>query len=525
MLTAASVALLLVAIGGWFGLEILERRIVVRSWIGTGCRAGLVLLALAAHLNLFDLKPNGALNLRIPAPHLHDTYHYHLGPRYFAELGHARLYHAVILADVEDDPDDFDPNARMRDLADNRVVPRGSALDRAREIRASFSPERWAAFKRDVAAYRQRNTPERWQQAVQDNGYNGTPLVSAWLGFVIDQFPGSTESFLRFAWMFDVALIALLSAVIWSRAGGVSALAFLFFFFANPLNDASFIGGSFLRYSYFVALAGAFLALQRDRLTVGGSLLAVAGWLRIFPLAIYGGLLLRDLATRDWRARLRAGRALHVAFVVASLLILGGTSLLDAPDGRNPWSVFAERIRVHGSAVGVNQVFIAAPLSYWSAQQRSKEAYGSAASEQIGSERADRPTGDELLGPRREHVWLIRGITLVLLGLAFAALRRADRKEAVVPCLLGVFCVLPMTHYYWAVLSLLPLLMPHDLFLRRALLILFAAFALTSVRSVYAERFELLYALLSLQLLGFLVVYCLRLLRGVSGPLPAAVPE
>src|SRR5207244_9712263 len=47
-----------------------------------------------------------------------------------------------------------------------------------------FTPERWAAFKKDIAFFRARVNDKRWEEIHHDHGYNASPVWTL-LGYVI----------------------------------------------------------------------------------------------------------------------------------------------------------------------------------------------------------------------------------------------------------------------------------------------------------------------------------------------------
>jgi hypothetical protein len=466
--------------------------------------AALVLAALIGHLNVLRM-PSNVLVLRLPEPHYHDMLHYYLGTKYFAELGYTGLYAAVVRADFEDARASFDPIAPVRDLSRNELIMRARAVDGAIAVPAMFGPERWEAFKRDVAVFRGAIPPDQWRALVTDHGYNGTPLVTALLGAIARQPWMPTGPFVSWASTADLLLIAAFAAFLLTRDGWALAAAFLFFTFANPLNEYGFVGGSYLRYCYFVALAAAVFALRRKRLVAGGIWLAAAGWLRIFPLAIYGFLLLRDLASRDWRDRLRSNARLHLAFACATLAIFGATTFaVSEPDRRNPWLAFADKITAHADSSGINQVFLGVPLTYSPAVDRLHGGFRRDEANKLDTKGDWAAAAAQV---RRERVWLVFAAAIGLVGLSIAALRRTRGAAVLLPSLLAVFCVMPMTSYDWVVLSLVPLAFWDEAGTDRGLLLLFAALALTAMRSL-PIGFDLRYSLLSIEVLAYLVLSC-----------------
>src|SRR5262249_3731199 len=92
-----------------------------------------------------------------------------------------------------------------------------------------------------------------------------------------------------------------------------------------------------------------------------------------------------------------------------------------------------------------------------------------------------------------------------LLALSLAALRFAPGPAVLLPALLAVFCVMPMTSYDWVILSLLPLAVGPDARAGRALLALFAVLLVTRVAPT---GFDLRYPLFSVEVLAFLAFAC-----------------
>jgi hypothetical protein len=501
--TWPSLALMGLALAGFLALERAWRRSALAPRRYLAWLAALTGLAFVAHLGIVRSDSQGALALEAPSPHMHELFHYFLGTKYFAELGYSGLYRAAVLADYEDAPQDFRPDLAMRDLASDRIVARGEVAAQADAIRAPFSPERWAAFKRDVAVFRQA-MPEEWRARgpVIDHGYNGTPLVTAILGGLANQPFLDTPAYLSLVSLLDPYWLALAAAAIAGLEGGATGLAFLFFAFANPLNEYGFTGGSYFRYDYLLALAGALVALRQGWRATSGVLLAAAAALRLFPAALYGCLLLRDLAGPGWRGRLRSGARLHVGFAVGALAILLLTSLVPTPDGRNAWGACAANMRKHTGAPSSNLVALSALVGY--APYKDRLVFGDEARSHAPA--AD-PSFDWIDETRRvlaERRWYHAASALALLAVALASLRGLGAAEALFPALLVVFAILPVTHYYWALLALVPLA-TRDHRVWRALAASCIAFVI-GASALFDSHIDLRFALWSLEMMIFLLV-------------------
>jgi len=87
--------------------------------------------------------------------HEWDAYHYYIGAKYAPELGYTRLYFCTIVADAEDGRLGDGARRKVRDLETNRVVTADTLLLEPGRCTGHFSPERWQAFKHDVAWFRQ----------------------------------------------------------------------------------------------------------------------------------------------------------------------------------------------------------------------------------------------------------------------------------------------------------------------------------------------------------------------------------
>lgn len=79
--------------------------------------------------------------------HYWDAFHYFMGAKYLPELGYSRLYEATYAAGREMGA--FDYVTQVRDLETYALREAGS-IDRS-AARDRFRPERWEAFKRDLA--------------------------------------------------------------------------------------------------------------------------------------------------------------------------------------------------------------------------------------------------------------------------------------------------------------------------------------------------------------------------------------
>jgi hypothetical protein len=521
---APSLALILFALVGFLALDGWRRRGGLAPRRAAAALAALTGVAFFGHLGALRFADGGGLALVAPPPHFHELFHYYLGTKYFPELGYDGLYDAAVLADLEDDPEHFEPKRVMRDLSTNTLVPRAAAVARAAEIRAPFTPQRWESFRRDVAVFRQA-TLENWRAhgPMIDHGYNGTPLVTAILGGLAAQPWLDTHDYLGLVSLVDPYLLALFAAALAGLEGPWIALSFLFFAFADPLNEYGYTGGGYLRTDYLLALAAALAALRQSWRAPAGVLLAVAAGLRLFPITVYGCLLWRDLAGPGWRERLRANGRLHAGFAAGALAVALVGSWIPTPDGRNAWVECAQNMRVHTSAPAANLVSLSAIVAY--APSKDRLTVGAPEAVESGA-----PAFDWAVETRRvlaQRRWYHAAAALALVLVALATARRAVAAEALFPALVIVFALLPVSHYYWALLALVPLAAPAGSRIPAWLAVTCCAFALAVWPGLLDRHIDLRFASLSLALGLFLLCACLALFaragRGARAALASAV--
>src|SRR5215468_4251069 len=266
-------------------------------------------LAAAAFANFGDLHHQADRGF----VHRWEHFHYHLGSKYFAELGYDGLYVASIAAQHASHPQ-LRVGRRLRDLRTNRSERAGDASAHRREVRARFSSERWAAFVADHAAFAEAGG-ERFLDGVRrDHGYNPTP---AWT-FVARLFTahapvGGTASLLLA--LLDPLLLAVALGFVFRSFGlraGCLVLGVLGLAFGWRYNYL----GALLRLDWLAAVLIGLSLLERGRTGLAGALVGYAAALRLFPILFAAGpglLAARALWRGErpaWAARFFAGLAL-----------------------------------------------------------------------------------------------------------------------------------------------------------------------------------------------------------------------
>ncbi len=419
-----------------------------------------------------------------------NVYHYYLGSKYFAELGYGDLYVASLAAD---DAGWWSGIDRVRDLETHEVVPRDAALAGYRP-EEHFTPERWAAFRRDVAALQPQRPPDQWDGIFRDRGYNPPPLWTA-VGGLLARLPASWPWALKLLCSLDLAILAATFLLIRRTFGARSAALALLFFALNPVNEGRIVG-SFLGYDWFAALASGFCLWRRGRTIPAAGLLAYAAGTRIFPAVflVAAGI---AIAARAWRAGSVARRELRFAAALAAC-------------GLVAFAIGALGVRGAGGSRGGAWGDFAAEISRHNAEHRFGEQRIGLAhmfTRDVRTLDLDEPGRGERreLAARQRPLFVASGAVL-LLGFGLAAVRRSP-FDAFVLGLVPFFVLAVSSRYYWAVLALVPLLARPGPSARRRVRRLAAAlagiFALLGVAELRGFAGFELYSLFELLLAGF----------------------
>jgi hypothetical protein len=295
---------------------------------------------------------------------LWDIYHHHLGAKYAPELGYDKLYGATLAADDEG-PRLFANIERVRDLPTQRIVGADALRAQRAFFTAGFTPERWAAFKRDLGWFQRHVDRGLWPLILTDRGYHPTPtwerIARVWTAWIDLDRPGAL-----FALTLPDELFLLAACLALLRAyGPVTAGLFLVALGAIPLHLTP-LKGAFLRVDWLAALLASAAAYRAKRHGLAGALLAYATLTRVFPLVFAGGVLARAAFTRFETRRLdRRDARFFGAFAAAAAALFA----LGLPLSR--WRDFAAVIGRHATVLSVQRsgleylVGLDRPLLYW----------------------------------------------------------------------------------------------------------------------------------------------------------------
>ena len=370
--------------------------------------------------------------------HYHDVAHYYLGSKYFAELGYSRLYTAMLRAEAEVYDNHF-KSLEARDLETDDVVHIVTLLRRSDEAKAAFSPERWAAFKQDVAYFRDVLGPA-YPTVLNDHGFNATPVWAAMGGVLANRVrPGDHTAIVLLALLDPLLLAGAFAAVVW--AFGWEAALFALIQFCLVFGATfGWTGGAFLRYVWFFGAVVALCCLHRGRYAVAGGLLALATGLRVFPILFVFGIAAKmALDLLGGRRALKPHVRMLAAFAATGLALFLLTGL--SARGFGAWEDFRRNTGKHMETVSPNIVGLTGLLAY-------EESASTVDADQIRAIRERRTS--------IYHVQLLTALPLVVIVALLLAPERGDLEAT----LLGIpliFVGLNLAAYYYVFLVLVTL--------------------------------------------------------------------
>jgi hypothetical protein len=390
--------------------------------------------------------------------HFHDFTHYYMGPKYFRELGYLWLYDCLALADREIADEDQHPpriSGGTRDLTDiltDKTYDQSVAECRA-QARPHFSDARWSQFKDDVRALGRLTHDGTWNGVVFDAGYNPPPsiiVVSSPLTNLIPiESSGGGPTYL-FATCLDLLLLVICALITRRVLGNITVATFAVFFGASFVSDYSWNGGSFFRFTWFVAVVLGIVALKQRRWALAGALLGFATCDRLFPVAFAAaGMLPIALKARhsaEHRVMLKRfgiGFGAVFAALVASSLIVYGPSA---------WRVFFMRIGRHDDVFHVLHIGLKKVLVFreWMPNQNFRGHDGN--------------LRFRMWNLRLKDTWIaMRPIVIPLQALiaaatAWSASRRRPHEAALLGGIVFMFTFNLPANYYYCIVALIPAL-------------------------------------------------------------------
>ncbi len=365
--------------------------------------------------------------------------HYHLGARYFAELGYDDLYGQATAAGVIDDI------SIVRDLSSYELIPAPT------ERSARWSEARWGAFTADLAALKSRQSDRSWTSWFKDKGYNATPAWSATWGRLLGARPAGVAWFSSMGAL-DLAFL-FVSLLVAAWAHGVlpslmTAAAIVLFYGSAP----NLVAGP-LVLDWLAAAILCTCALKRGFMASAGVFLGWAALSRVFPLLLMAGPLwaaYRRPSLRPTVSRFALGFGL--------MLLVGAGLGATTHRGPSAWGEFVSKISTHAERhhQGDRRIGLR-PIIAWSPVGERTDA-------EARTHRAETWSG------RRPLALFAAGLSVLLwlwlLGRGLVALEGRSPGRAML-ILLGLslplcFALVTLSRYYQLLPTLGLLLLPRE---------------------------------------------------------------
>ena len=323
------------------------------------------LLSFACWFNLFRFHFD-------PFIHYYEFYHYYLGAKYTPELEYTRLYECTVIAEAEYAPYLTPQLARLRvrDLTTNELMNAPEILAHPERCKDHFTPERWNDFMRDSDFFRRASSWGFWSFALEDNGYNGTPVWSLFASPLANSGHIDDDLLLDLGYL-DPALLTLMWLVCWWAFGWRTTCVALIFWGTNFAGRYFWNGGAFLRMDWLFCTIASICFMKKGRGATSGVLLTIGTLLRVFPGFVAVPLILKA-AIASWRARkivLSRIERRFAAGALVTLLVLVPLATWRA-GSVHIWSGFVENSKKHLSTPLTNNMGLKAVLS-WTPSSRA----------------------------------------------------------------------------------------------------------------------------------------------------------
>jgi len=281
-----------------------EERFAAQRWGVVVTLAICAVLAVAAFYNLgrpqFRDHDRGVPS----AVHAYDLRVYYPQAKYFAELGFDGVYLGSIGAYLEDVPGTSLRTIGQRKVRDLRTHAKKRIAEteaEVAEVRARFSPERWASFKKDMDYFRRTMGNDAYLGSMHDHGGNATPVWIMIAHLLLAQTEASHEVLMAAALLDPLLLLVLFVAI--GRAFGIRTMLLAMVVFGA--NDFYMYGtnwaGATLRLDWMVYFGLGLCALKKERWLLGGAMLALSCMIRVVPTLAF----LFTLVPAIWWVRLR----------------------------------------------------------------------------------------------------------------------------------------------------------------------------------------------------------------------------
>jgi hypothetical protein len=245
----------------------------VAAWLGVACFLNL------GRPQFFDAGRGQPTFL-----HHYDMRTYYPIAKYFPELRFDGVYAASVMVVAEDRGGlDAMANLGLRDLRTHEGTTVGAARAHVEEVRARFTPERWAAFRTDMTYFRHAMGDGGFLGSMNDHGGNATPVWFLAARLLFAWTPAS-DGALWLGVVVDALLVLLAFVGLWRGFGLRTALIGMTVFGAMDFYQfGSNWFGAALRHDWLALWCLSLWAMATKRPRLAGALLAWSALIRAFP--------------------------------------------------------------------------------------------------------------------------------------------------------------------------------------------------------------------------------------------------
>jgi hypothetical protein len=354
----------------------------------------------------------------------HDFFHYYVGSKYHREVGYFDLYECALIADWET-ARKMQPKWLIRDLRTYQYRSAAGTISQPDHCKSLFTEERWEEFKGDVASLARLMTPNRWNLALKDKGYNATPIWTRYASALTNLVPLRSRAGLYGILGLDYLFTLVAFVVVGATFGWRQSLLLVAFWGLNFMTSPGFVKGSLSRLDWLVLLVIAFCLMRRGRYAGAGALAGLATTLRVFPVLFFVGLACKGVWCLLRTRRVpRTYVRFVVGFAVVVVLLVGATSLTE--HGRERWHDFSVKITGHDKQIAGYRVGFKYILLDPDIRNRERAA--------------------ELFEEKKLTWWTVQALMLAVVF--FAAARLEDHHTLALSFVCVFFLTAPTFYYY-----------------------------------------------------------------------------
>lgn len=279
--------------------------------------------------------------------HHYDMRTYFPIAKYFPELRFDGVYAASVLAVADGrNLDDF-AGQPLRDLRTHALTDVGKSKLHLLEVRARFTPERWALFLEDMAYFRRAMGDGGFLGSMNDHGGNATPVWFLSARALFASAPASDATLWRGV-VADLLLLALaFLALGWAFGARTALLAMTVFGAMDFYQFGSNWFGATLRHDWLSLWAIGLSLLQKRKLGLAGAAFAWSAWIRAFPaltlitlsfpVVWVGVKLLLQRRAAELKAIVRPLLQVALGVAIASVVLVGASVAVFGADAWVEW--------------------------------------------------------------------------------------------------------------------------------------------------------------------------------------------